>query len=700
MMKRIMRAAISAVVCVALLPLNMFAVAEDTASPFSGGSGTEADPYQIATAYDLRLLSELTNDPDTSGSYYKCHYVQTADINLNNETFIPIGTRSEEYTGAGFSGTYDGNYYTIEGLYVERESMYNGLFGWVYGGTIENLSVYGEINCPNISHCGGIAGEIGDTSASLIKNCSFDGSVVGTYNTGGIVGYSWRSGRIEGCYFNGVVTTTSATAGNCGGIIGAMSNGSSQDSTFSGDSGVENCYSTGTLKCSAGTDCGGIIGKFATYGETSKYSIANNYYLNTMSVTGINGDVTTGCTKLASAALKACADMLGSPFVDNFETDNFNDGYPIFEWQSTPYQFKGSGTAEDPYQISNKDELKKMRDLVNSTYFTPTYGYAYYKQTANIDLENELWEPIGTRMVQGVDLNAPMFNGNYDGNYHTITNLYVNETDKFSGLFGCMTGSLAIENLVVYGKVTSTGPSTGGICGEICNGGGVVRNCAFIGDVTSASAATGGVVGYLWLNGTVENCYHNGEVSTGGNGGGGVVGYVTMGGSISKYLAIRNCYHVGSVTGNGGWIGDVVGYSENRNEVESEFVIDNCFCVKNDLINPANGSYTSCNITDVSASLLKKTAEELGSPFVTSPSDSLNNGYPVFAWQLDTWGKGDINLDGQISVADAVYLQGYLLGRFRISETEWHAADLIDDDNVDAFDMVIMRRILINGEVA
>lgn len=39
--------------------------------------------------------------------------------------------------------------------------------------------------------------------------------------------------------------------------------------------------------------------------------------------------------------------------------------------------FKGSGTADDPYQISSKEELKKMRDLVNSTYFSSTYGYAY-----------------------------------------------------------------------------------------------------------------------------------------------------------------------------------------------------------------------------------------------------------------------------------------------------------------------------------
>ena len=700
MMKKIMRAAISAVVCTALLPLNMFAVAEDTASPFSGGSGTESDPYQIATAYDLRLLSELTNDPDTSGSYYKCHYIQTNDIDLNNETFIPIGTRSEEYKGVGFGGTYDGNYHTIEGLYVERNGMYNGLFGWVYGGTIENLSVYGEINCPNISNCGGIAGEIGDTSASLIQNCSFEGSVVGASSAGGIVGHSWKAGRIEKCYFNGVVTTTSATVGNCGGIIGSMNNGWAEDLTFAGDSAIENCYSTGTLNCTAGINCGGIVGKFSIYGENSTYSVSNNYYLNTMADAGINGDVTTGCTKLVSTALKACADMLGSPFVDNFETDNFNDGYPIFEWQSTPYQFKGSGTAEDPYQISSKDELKKMRDLVNSNYFGSQYCSCYYLQTADIDLENELWIPIGKNWKDGKQGGIPAFWGHYNGGYYRIENLNVNETTKFAGLFGCVHSGASVKNLIVYGEVFSSGPSAGGICGELCSGGGIISNCAFIGDITGTDKALGGIVGYAWQECYIENCYHNGTVSnTDAGSAGGIVGQITVGSSRSTEVSVKNCYQIGTVSGPVEKTAAIAGFSE-CGTYESFVSVENCYYLKNENSIGLNGVWNNLDITGISTSLMKKIAEDLGSPFVTSPSDTLNEGYPVFAWQLETWGKGDINLDGQVSVADAVYLQGYLLGRFRISETEWHAADLIDDDNVDAFDMVIMRRILINGEVA
>ena len=68
---------------------------------------------------------------------------------------------------------------------------------------------------------------------------------------------------------------------------------------------------------------------------------------------------------------------------------------------------------------------------------------------------------------------------------------------------------------------------------------------------------------------------------------------------------------------------------------------------------------------------------------------------PEFAWQLATYGQGDINFDGKVSVADAVLLQGYLLCRFSFNETEYYAADLLEDGSVNVFDMVVMKRILL-----
>lgn len=55
---------------------------------------------------------------------------------------------------------------------------------------------------------------------------------------------------------------------------------------------------------------------------------------------------------------------------------------------------------------------------------------------------------------------------------------------------------------------------------------------------------------------------------------------------------------------------------------------------------------------------------------------------------------GDVNIDGTVSIADAVALQNYLLGRTK-TLTNWKNADLCKDDRIDVFDMVLMRKLLI-----
>ncbi len=137
---------------------------------------------------------------------------------------------------------------------------------------------------------------------------------------------------------------------------------------------------------------GAIYGKINEYdGKSSKF--ATNFFLSSPFNAGVENASALGCTKLSSVAMKACVDMIGSPYIPN-NNSRPNDGYPVFEWQSNPYEFLDSGTASEPYQISNKEELEQMRSLVNSDFFNATYGHACYIQTANIDLENVNWTPI------------------------------------------------------------------------------------------------------------------------------------------------------------------------------------------------------------------------------------------------------------------------------------------------------------------
>ena len=55
------------------------------------GDGTEENPYLIKSKSDLITLSSVVNNPEIYYSYKQAHYKQTADIDLENEVFIPIG---------------------------------------------------------------------------------------------------------------------------------------------------------------------------------------------------------------------------------------------------------------------------------------------------------------------------------------------------------------------------------------------------------------------------------------------------------------------------------------------------------------------------------------------------------------------------------------------------------------------------------
>lgn len=90
----------------------------------------------------------------------------------------------------------------------------------------------------------------------------------------------------------------------------------------------------------------------------------------------------------------------------------------------------GSGTSSSPYQISNAAQLAYMAYLVNSN---TTYRNKYYQLTADIDLSAHYWYPIGKENYS--------FNGTFDGQYHTISNMTIDNTVtgmgvKYLGLFG------------------------------------------------------------------------------------------------------------------------------------------------------------------------------------------------------------------------------------------------------------------------
>ena len=128
----------------------------------------------------------------------------------------------------------------------------------------------------------------------------------------------------------------------------------------------------------------------------------------------------------------------------------------------------GSGTQEDPYQISSTDSFLTFAANVNDG---SNAGYAdtYFLLTNDLDLTGIDWEPIGN--MNDMENHSTLFLGSFDGGDHTISNLKY-ESDKYNcgaGLFGVNCGevkNLTVENAEVT-VTDGTSLAIGGVVGYI-----------------------------------------------------------------------------------------------------------------------------------------------------------------------------------------------------------------------------------------
>ncbi len=176
------------------------------------------------------------------------------------------------------------------------------------------------------------------------------------------------------------------------------------------------------------------------------------------------------------------------------------------------------------------------------------------------------WTPIGNE-------ESGVYAGTFDGQNHTVSGLYFNDTDtRRVGLFGYVgLGYVTDENNnTILGKVSNVGvvdsyfngkDYVGGVCGD---NGGTIENCYNKGKVTGAGNHIGGVCGNN--GGTIENCYNTGKVS--------VSGYSEFVGGVcggSNGGTIKNSYNAGTVSGSSD-VGGVCG--ANNGEIENCYNTD------------------------------------------------------------------------------------------------------------------------------
>ena len=680
-MRKFTSVLLALVLCAALLCIGAAAAGTEDASQFAGGNGSKTNPYQIENAEQLKAVED-----NLSASY-----VLTANINLDGEEkpWTPIGSDKDH----AFTGTFDGNGHTISELYINSNSKYAGLFGYVGArGTVKNLTVEGKVNrdatqldyaytytggivgynggtvegCTNkcdvtvsandYAYTGGIVGYNGGTVSDCtnkvnitvtVADAAYTGGVAGVnngtvsycnnsgdvsgqtvasnmpiVNTGGVVGYN-AEGDISNCYNTGAVTGSGRGSDHflivsTGGVVGQNYDGSVSDcyntgavkaigsgyaggvAGFNGYSGyrigtVESCYNIGTVRVeSEGSgSAGGVVGWSEDRNDHIGI-VTGCYYLKQDGLNGIGngGDSETGVSGLDK-------EQFAVP--DNFSNDwNFTNIWIIdtpseggFARPMLRYNLEtaeGSGTEDDPYIIHDLETLEFYRDMIN-TGSDSKYNRAHYILTANIDLggEKKPWTPIGSNKDHA-------FTGTFDGNGHTISELYINSNYDVAGLFGYVGRGGMIRDLTVEGEITVSGSTScvGGIAGIVSSSGQVGMsvltdsNDSKMGIIDCTSKVTinvtyngsnslnvGGIAGRCG-GATISGCENYGAVSAEDARGeafeivvGGIVGY-----SRSSTI-IRNCCNTGAVSAQNAEdaaLGGVVGYN-----YDDESTVSNCY---------------------------------------------------------------------------------------------------------------------------
>ena len=506
--------------------------------------------YVITTPEALHQFSALVNGVQTRAtgaplSFKGKTVILGNDIDLDGSQFTPIGTNA-----APFEGTFDGKDYTIKNFTVKNKAC-AGLFGKAFTpATIKNVTV---------------------ENATITSN----------HYAGAIVGHAYA--KIDNCHAKNVTITVSADEINgaydngdkVGGICGYLGEGYNFK--------VTNCSVDGA-KIQGYRDLGGILGY-----ANSNNTVSGNTVKNTTLIIdaehdykGYNkeqakhdagyvvGEASSSATVRENTPADAAAAAKNNVKTYLIPIEKYDDFLAII--------------SDDTWYDDTKTELA-IEDVADFAAFVETansgndFEGKTLKLTGDIDLYFEdvtaladgdpvTFRPIGDTKYNG----GKPFKGTFDGQGHTIKNLYQNGWDLgyewgaygSYGLFGSLDGA-TVKNVVIEGSES------------YIEGGDV----SFI-----AGSATGDCV---FENITINS----GVAATYNNGCGGIIGWSGAGNYTFKNITIGEEAVLGGLWGSfDSSIGGIVGQAEPGATYNFENVTINC---RIDAYNDCTASYDYYN---------------------------------------------------------------------------------------------------------
>ena len=535
-----------------------------------------------ATCRGYELTADLDLDTDSNGA------ANSGDTYWDSGAgWMPIGNAADGSATSRYSAIFEGNGHSIVNLFINRSSTRNvGLFGSTTDtSAVRNVGLVGA-NVTGNNFTGALIG----SAYGTVDFAYSTGSVSGAASVGGLVGYSQST--IQRSYSTANVTST---GDNVGGLVGYTEGGvkaSYATGTVNGSSGVGGLVGVSRGNITASYSTGLVTGAGGLVGDYNRATITDSYWDITTTGIADDNDARTGEGKTTSQLQSPMQANGYAGIYANWNLDLDGDGsaddpwdfgtarqYPALKADFNRDGVKSAGDDDfgrqpradydsDNDGLIDVDSLAKLNairwDLDGNGAFTDA-GYALafptpptgmgcpatclgYELTADLDFDThgnddavtsadvDYWDSGAGWMPIGNDSDSFRYTAIFEGNGHTIANLFINRPSRDGvGLFGTTTNAGATDTSVV-------------------------RNVGLVGANVTGRGETGALIGNAY--GTVDFAYSTGSVS-GAASVGGLVGYTTS--------TIQRSYSTANVTGTGTWAGGLAGSSDYSGVIQASY---------------------------------------------------------------------------------------------------------------------------------
>ena len=556
-----------------------FQINHDGAKKLTDAAGNATDVCYRSSFARLGGDMDLAGQPyggTAEGGYANCLAWSPVGLSGNNAA---SGTDKAEE----FSGSFDGAGHEVSNLYVPVGNAYNGLFGYVDGAVIRNVSVASGLvegtsgaaglvsyavgyktttvtDCSNAAEVrqqggqgwstGGIMGCVYGRSSSVLslvmERCSNTGAVWGPKDAGGIIGYvnsaqrSDTAAEIRDCFNRGDVTGGGDEDYSAAGGIAGRS--------YPSTTVIENCYDTGAVSHTGRyAKAGAIVGLLRSGGCT----VANCWYSDGLENSSATGSAvaddelkTWGAAYQLNGGSGKVSGM-GAWRMDAAGASAANDGYPVFcastekmdeaaDWSdvgrwvdafATGRQPSGDGSADgQPFQIETAEQLAWLGYKVNQG---ATDGLAAANQNASLSKSVSL---------AGLD--------------------YVYADAKGDGLAGCLKWVPVGKDTetAFHGDFAGNGNAVSDMRADVAGSGGGSVFAGLFGAVAGSSVSDLSVEGVVTARQNASKYAHAGMVA----------GYSAIDGErVPAFENVDTAGTVDAISGNDDcspWVGGLVGW--------------------------------------------------------------------------------------------------------------------------------------------